>query len=196
MAQLKHIPSGKVYPIINVYMPNNYREKVECSESLLGIKDFGFLQKCIIVGDFNTTMHTKEKRGGSIVRDPFREPMKDLVSGLDLFDVYPNKGKYTWSNNHTEVGHIATRLDRFFIHNSLLSLPNKISSHIIPWGLSDHHPISLSFEKDENLGPIPFQFNQLWLDSPEFFPLLSRVWNEWVDGSLVFIWEKKLKKSK
>jgi hypothetical protein len=159
MVHLKHLPLGKVYPIINVYMPNNYWEKVECWESLLGIKDAGFLQNCIIAGDFNTTMHINEKRGGSIVRDPFRERMEDMVSNLDLFDVYPSKGKYTWSNNRAGVGHIAARLDHFLIHSPLLSLPDNISSQIIPWDVLITTQFLLLFEKEENMGPIPFRFN-------------------------------------
>jgi len=141
-------------------------------------------------------MHLKEKRGGSIVRDNFRECKEDMVSSQDLFDAYPSKGKYTWRNNWTGVGNIVAKIDHFLIHISLLSLLDKISSHIIPWGLSNHHPISLSFEKEENLGPIPFRFNPLWMDSLDLFPLLSRVWNQWVYGSHVFIWEKNLKRYK
>jgi hypothetical protein len=29
LVHLNHLPSGIIYPIINVYMPNNYWEKVE-----------------------------------------------------------------------------------------------------------------------------------------------------------------------
>jgi hypothetical protein len=101
MVQLKHLPSGIIYPIFNVYIPNNYWEKVECWESLLGIKDVGFQQNCIMAGDFNTTLHINEKNGGSIVIDPFMECIEYLVSGLDLFEVHPNKGKYMWSNKRT-----------------------------------------------------------------------------------------------
>jgi exonuclease III len=103
-------------------MPNNYWEKLDCWESLLGIRDSGFHQNCIIVGDFNITIHLSEKRGGSIFRYPSRENMEDLISTLDLFDVQPSKGKFTWNNRRVGPGHIATRLDHFLIHNSFLSL--------------------------------------------------------------------------
>jgi hypothetical protein len=85
MVKLVHLSSGMSYHIFNVYMPNNYWEKVECWDSLLGLGDSRFTQNCIIAGDFNTTMHLREKRGGSIVRDPSRENMEDLIfcSGLD-----------------------------------------------------------------------------------------------------------------
>jgi hypothetical protein len=46
------------------------------------------------------------------------------------------------------------------------------------------------------LGPIPFRFNPLWMDSPDFLPLITSAWSTWVNETLVFIWEKKLKKTK
>lgn len=194
MTKLVHLPSGKAFPIINVYMPNNYWEKVECWESLMSIRDIRFQQNCIIVADFNTTMHLNEKREGSVVKDPSKKKMEDLVSTLDLFDVQPSKGKFTCSNKRAGMVHIATRLDRFLIHSPLLSLPDEISSLIIPLGSSDYRPISLSFTKEENLGPIPFRFNPLWMEKSDLFPLVSRSWCQWVVGSPIHIWEQKLKR--
>ena len=45
----------------------------------------------IFVGDFNATKSQVEKRGGSIVRDPFGEKMEDLMENLDLLDPYPQE---------------------------------------------------------------------------------------------------------
>jgi hypothetical protein len=102
--------------------------------------------------------------------------MEDLISNLDLFDVHPSKGKFTWSNRRARLGHIEARIDRFIIHYSILSLPYEIFSFIIPWDSSDHRPIYLVISKEENMGPIPFRFNPLWMEHPDFFPLVSRTW--------------------
>jgi hypothetical protein len=51
--------------------------------------------RLIIAGDFNTTLHPKEKRGGNLDRDPSREHLEDLISSLDLSDIKPKKNKYT-----------------------------------------------------------------------------------------------------
>ena len=67
MVELNHLPSGMIFHLFNVYMLNSYREKTECWESLLGLEGMGYAQNCIIDRDFNTTIHIKEKRGGSIV---------------------------------------------------------------------------------------------------------------------------------
>jgi hypothetical protein len=57
------------------------------------IKDIGAQNNYIIAGDFNTNLHQGGKKGGSIVRGPFREYLEDLISELDLFHVHPSKGK-------------------------------------------------------------------------------------------------------
>jgi hypothetical protein len=106
-----------------------------------------------------------------MVWDPPQENMEDLMSSLDLMDVSPSKFQYTWNNKRVEPGHIAIRLDHFLINVSFLSLPNSFSSSIIPWSSSDHCPISLCFVKEENLGPISFRFNPLWMEKSDFPPL-------------------------
>ena len=111
--------------------------------------------------DFNTTLHQKEKRGGSMTRDPCRERMEDLMSSLDLIDIHPSKGSFTWTNRRVGLGHIAYELDRFMVHCSLLSDSFSLYSSIIPWVGYNHRPIVLLFSKDKNLGPIPLCFNPL-----------------------------------
>ena len=51
----------------------------------------GYANWCRIGGDFNTTLSTKEKWGGSKVRDWFQESMEDLINNLDLSNVNPQK---------------------------------------------------------------------------------------------------------
>jgi hypothetical protein len=128
-----------------------------------------------------------------VVRDQFRERLEDLISDLDLYDVPSNKGIYTWNNRRAGPGHIAARLDRFLISNSLLSLPDKPCSTNLPWAGSDHRPIRLTFEAQQNWGPIPFKLNPLWLDRPELIQSISKIWNQWITGSPNYIWEQKLK---
>jgi hypothetical protein len=84
------------------------------------LKEIGAQDNCIIAGDFNKTLHQGEKNGGTSIRDQFWEHMEDLISDLDLFNVQPSKGKYTWSNKRSGVEHITARLDHFLIHNPLL----------------------------------------------------------------------------
>ena len=76
---------------------------------------------CFIAGDFNTTISTAERRGGSKVRDPYGERLEDLISQWNLTDIIPKNGTYTWSNKRMGPGHIDARLDRFLVSSHLLS---------------------------------------------------------------------------
>jgi endonuclease/exonuclease/phosphatase family metal-dependent hydrolase len=96
--------------VINVYMSNNPHEKLQCWNSLLDHQAMSSNSHLIITGDFNTTLHSKEKRGGSLVRDPSRENLEDLISSLDLSDIKSKKRRYTWTNRRMGKGHIATHV--------------------------------------------------------------------------------------
>lgn len=174
--------------MINVYIPNHPQEKDLCWSSLLTLQSSYVSPSCVIAGDFNTTLHPKEKKGGNIARDPLREKMKDLISFMDLADIKPRKCEYTWKKKHTGLGHIAAQLDRFLVSNSFLDAFLSCSSAIFPWGGSDHRPISLLIYELEDLGPISLKFNSLSTLDPSSY-LISKTLSCWIMGSLVFIWE-------
>jgi exonuclease III len=141
---LTHLPSGKSFSIYNIYMPSVYHDKIQCWNSLFSLQDQANSVPYIFVGDFNTTLHALEKRGGTIVRDSTREHMEELISDLDLVDIKPTSGRFTWSNKRHGPGHIVVRLDRFLISGCLLEDQFLPSSCILPWSGFDHRPISLS----------------------------------------------------
>ena len=127
----------------------------------------------IIAGDFNTTKSSMEKRGGSIIRDPFGEKLEDLIANLELLDPTTKNGKYTWNNKQTRPSHIAARLDCFLVSTSLLQKDLLPSSYIISSTTSDHKPISLSVTPLTKLGPIPFRFNPIWLHDANTLDLIQ-----------------------
>ena len=73
---------------------------------------------------------------------------------------------------------------------------NVITSKILPKFNSDHHSISLSLEKEEDLGPIPFRFIPLWIEHERFLEIMHLAWSHYIVSSPSFIWEQKLKKTK
>ena len=83
-------------------------------------------------------------------------------------DFKPSTRKYTWNNKRIGLGHIAARLDHFLVQDTFLLLGLNLSSKILPFGGSDHKPILLEMVNDKNLGPIPFGFNHMWANYPEF----------------------------
>ena len=108
----------------------------------------------------------------------------------------PKFGRFTWSNNSVGSASILAILDQFLVHNPLLDGNSIVSTKILPNLTSDHHPIALTFEKEEELGPIPFRFSPLWIERVGFMETVSQDWSNFVDGSPSYVWEQKMKHTK
>ena len=108
-----------------------------------------------MASDLNIILDPKEKQGGIIGKDPFQEMVDSLIHAHDLLDLNPKKGNFTWTNNRLSLAQIFACLDRFLVQSSLLDF-DVLSSSILPKLTSDHHPIALLLEREENIGPLPF----------------------------------------
>jgi hypothetical protein len=65
ITSLLHIPTSKTLNVINVYMPVIYQEKIDCLSSHQNLHGSLDSKDLIIAGDLNTTLHPKEKKGGT-----------------------------------------------------------------------------------------------------------------------------------
>ena len=70
-------------------------EKKDCWNCLREVRSNTTLENIILADDLNVILNQAEKRGGSLVRDPIREQVDDLILDWDLFDVIPSKEKFT-----------------------------------------------------------------------------------------------------
>ena len=103
--------------------------------------------------------------------------VENLILTSKMIDFKPKKGRFTWTNNRVGAANIFARLDRFLVHSSLLKGKKIIASNILAKLTSDHKPIVLLIEDEEDLGPIPFQFNPLWKDQESFMSIVSLAWD-------------------
>eukprot|EP00253_Pinus_taeda_P022753 PITA_22753 len=150
----------------------------------------------VIAGDLNIVLDPKEKRGGNNSRDPLLPLVEDIIQQLDLLHLKPNKGRYMWTNNRTGVAHILARLDRFLVQSTLLMDKRIVSLRILPKLTSDYKPILLQLDEEENLGPILFHFNPLWIKQEGFMEVVDKAWSITVTGSPSYVWEKNKKSTK
>ena len=72
--------SKEKFWIGNVYGPTLNAQKERFWNSLEEQCQDKKLLLCYIAGDFNVTILAEERRGGTKVRDPFRERLEDLIS--------------------------------------------------------------------------------------------------------------------
>ena len=68
-----------------------------------------------MASDFNFVTSLEEKRGGVARLDPSTTLLKDMIDSLNLIDVKPTNGVFTWNNRRYGVEAISERLDRFLV---------------------------------------------------------------------------------
>ena len=147
--------------LFNLYVPVNFIEKKDCWNSLSDFIEIYTPINIIVVGDLNIILDPNEKKGGVRGKYPLQELVEYLIHSWDLLDFKPKKGRYTWTNNRVGATSIYSRLDRVLVQSSLMEGKFLISSKILPNLTSNHHPISLLLEEEEDLGLIPFRFSPL-----------------------------------
>ena len=76
-------------------------------------------------------MFLQGKKGGSIVRDPCKENMEDLIVEWDIIGTKLRTEKFTWSNRRVGTNHISTGLDKFNVHSGILLENLGIHSNIV-----------------------------------------------------------------
>nr|GEV15106.1 RNA-directed DNA polymerase, eukaryota, reverse transcriptase zinc-binding domain protein [Tanacetum cinerariifolium] len=97
-----------------------------------------------------------------------------FISSVGLEEV-PLKGcSFTWC--HKSAIKIS-KLDRFLISKSLMSLCPNIFAITLDRFLSDHRPILLR-ESKYDYGPIPFRFFHYWFEVDGIVKLVEETWNE------------------
>ena len=137
-----------------------------------------------------------KKKGDLLGKDHLHDTVEEMIQIWDLTDLKPKLGWFTCSNHRVGAASISARLDWFLVHSTLMDDKKIIASKILPKLLSDHHPISVLFEKEEELSPIPFRFIPCWIEREGFMDTVSQAWSHYVIGSPSFVWEQKLKQTK
>jgi exonuclease III len=182
--------------LFNLYVLVSYAEKRECWNSLSAYLEEASPNNIIIAGDLNIVLKAKEKKGGSSHRDPMLSKVEEIILSWDLLDFSPIQGMYTWSNNRVGSDHISSRLDRYLVQSTIMMDNKIITTKILPKLTSDQKPIQLLLEEEEDLGPIPFRFNPLWIEREGFLETVKTTWANSFSGSASYVWEQKLKATK
>ena len=163
--KLENKENKEAFWVGNIYGPTAQAQKETFWNSLEEQRYGKKKTLWFIACDFNVIVSADERKGGVKVRDPFGERLEDLASQWGLTDIKPKNGVFTWSNKRIGPGHIATRLDRVLVSTHLLRNLPFPESKLLCSAVSDHKPLCLFFPPVENLGPLPFRFNHLCLES-------------------------------
>ncbi|GJT35599.1 RNA-directed DNA polymerase, eukaryota [Tanacetum coccineum] len=129
--------------------------------------------KVIIMGDFNVVRY-KNERFGSNFNVQGATAFNSFIVNADLEEVPLGGCAFTWCHKSASK---MSKLDRFLISESLLSVYLNFSAITLDRFLSNHRPILLR-ESTYDYGPIPFWFFRYWLEVDGFKKLVIDVWHD------------------
>ena len=93
-----------------------------------------FNSRAIYGGDFNMITSLNEKKGGTRALGNDAIAFSSFIQEVNLVDIQPRNGTFTWTKRRGGDRLIASRLDRFLISESILLEGNIIDSDIVPSG--------------------------------------------------------------
>ena len=175
-----------------VYGPSKKRSRKDFWDELPRIKEISNKRWCV-GGDFNVVRRVSEKFNSSIITRSMRE-FNSLIGEMELIDPNLNNASFTWSNFRQVA--ICCRLDRFLFTNDWAEGYQCYRQEVEVRAVSDHSPVILDTVLPQ-WGPIPFRFENAWLEHKHFSRDFEKWWKEVpVDGWEEYKWTKRLQKIK
>ncbi|XP_059064720.1 uncharacterized protein LOC131044660 [Cryptomeria japonica] len=108
-----YFATGERCLLSNIYAPTNLASKSSLWAHIQFIRALDPFLPWIMAGDFNAVTCLDEKRGGLARLDPSANLLRNMIGSLNLIDVKPTNGVFTWNNRRCGGEAISERLDRF-----------------------------------------------------------------------------------
>ncbi|GFZ07066.1 hypothetical protein Acr_19g0000030 [Actinidia rufa] len=144
----------------------------------------------LLLGDFNNVLNDEEKSNGlPVTQYEVSDFMKCCCYDIGISDLRSTGVFFTWSNNT-----VWSKLDRAMVNvkwgqEGLLAQVN----FGLPGKFSDHSPCVITLFGDNDQGPRPFKFFNMWTKHEDFLNVVDSSWSMQVEGTAMFKLCRKLK---
>lgn len=93
-----HMYSNESWFLLNLYAPNNKRERKNYWSKVGELVQTSNLKKGIIMGDFNTLLVDEEKKGSLALDWESKQDLSSFINRLAFLDMDLSGGAFTWAN--------------------------------------------------------------------------------------------------
>ena len=124
----------------------------------------------LILGDFNVTLHPRERTGTVTCIRSMRDFSK-WINELRLIDIPIHGVRFTWRRNDSK-----SRLDRALCDREWLRKFPNMNLLGLCRSFSDHNPLLLLMEVCKNWGPKPFRCDDAWFQHQQFKNFIVNEW--------------------
>lgn len=138
-------------------------------------KDFN-QDEWVVIGDFNSTLFTKDKRGGNEDATQCMQEFRHFLNRMQLIDITLEGNSYTWSNSRLNNNNIQRKLDRTLATTEWRDYYQQATLYTLYTIGYDHSPLLLQLSKEEKKNS-PFRFEYMWIQHKDFFANAKEWWN-------------------
>ncbi|KAH0744967.1 hypothetical protein KY290_032960 [Solanum tuberosum] len=147
-------------------------------------------------GDFNVIMNKEEKLGGLDFTQFEALDFSQCINNCALTEIKYEGSLFTWWNGRIERDSIFKRLDRVFGNQEFSNMfPTSEVHHLVRQG-SDHAPLHVICNLEEEVTSRPFKFLNFWTRHPQFQQIVEENWRIDFVGCPFIEFQAKLKKVK
>lgn len=192
---LTYTSNSNTFGISAVYASTSYLQRKILWNDLINCHNLLSIPWCTL-GDFNAIIGAHEHRGAT---PPAPISMNDFLnwSNNDNFIHLPTRGvHFTWANERHGRRYTERRLDRALCNNQMLDICSSISVSTLTKQRSDHYPILLDMQMNEDHHPHQFKFFKMWTLHADCRNVVEACWNVRQVGCAMFVLSQKLKSLK
>lgn len=187
-----HVSNNTEFAVTFIYASNDLQERKVLWLNLMDISQ-RTQGSWLLLGDFNNVLTWEDRMGGNPVTVTETADFQECVEECDLWDMRWKGQRYTWQNNQLDQERIYTKIDRVLVnHTWRLNFP-MVEALFLPAGGSDHSPMVIQMQTDRLQHGRMFRYFNMWSSSPNFRPLVQEVWDQEVQGNVMFQLVQKMK---
>nr|GFA38594.1 RNA-directed DNA polymerase, eukaryota, reverse transcriptase zinc-binding domain protein [Tanacetum cinerariifolium] len=142
----------------------------------------------LIMGHFNVTFKCNEHSfGGSTITSD----MQEFINCVNTIEVEDICLFYTIKSPSNPNTRLLKKLDRAMVNEELILKYPMANANFLPYVVSDHSPIIISFPQTLTKIVKPFRFASYIGDKEEFIPTVKKEWNADIEGHNMFRLKQK-----
>ncbi|XP_075098930.1 uncharacterized protein LOC142175827 [Nicotiana tabacum] len=170
-----------------VYGMHTIQDKKALWEDLRGTM-VGISGPSLIMGDFNTILSSEDIVQGNAVQEIEVRDFKGFILDAGLAELRIVGRKFIWTNNH-----VHNRIDRILVNAEWIQKWPAMEGLIVNPGFSDHCPLSITFDDNNQAGRRPFKFLNGLAQHKDFDDTAKQCWVKGKQGNAMLKVRNKLK---